>query len=307
MIPKKVFNILEKQQYRIVGNHSAVKTCFWTKKALTEGRLCYKRWYGIESHRCVQMTPSLPFCSHKCIFCWRLQDLTYIEEPKQPDDPIEIIEGCIKAQRKLLSGFKGNPKVPKKRFEEAMKPRHFAISLAGEPCYYPRLSDLTEELIKRKLTVFLVTNGTRPDRLKNLEVEPTNLYISLCAPDKEAYLRVNRPLIPDGWERLNESLELMKNFSCRTVIRLTLAKGLNMVKPEKYAKLIKKTNCDFVECKSYMHIGESQKRLSRDAMPSNQEINDFALRLSKLLSYNTIDNDPVSRVTLLAKKMIKID
>ena len=33
---------------------------------------CYKHtFYGIESHRCIETTPSLA-CANKCVFCWRL-------------------------------------------------------------------------------------------------------------------------------------------------------------------------------------------------------------------------------------------
>ena len=32
---------------------------------------CYKHaFYGIESHRCMEATPSLA-CANKCVFCWR--------------------------------------------------------------------------------------------------------------------------------------------------------------------------------------------------------------------------------------------
>lgn len=32
---------------------------------------CYKHtFYGIESHRCMETTPSLA-CANKCVFCWR--------------------------------------------------------------------------------------------------------------------------------------------------------------------------------------------------------------------------------------------
>jgi tRNA wybutosine-synthesizing protein 1 len=55
----KFENRFKEAGYRIVGRHSAVKVCHWTKSALKGGKACYKSWYGIESHRCIQMTPSL--------------------------------------------------------------------------------------------------------------------------------------------------------------------------------------------------------------------------------------------------------
>ena len=184
--------------YRIVGTHSAVSICHWTKESLRRDRVCYKeKWYGIKSHRCLELTPSLVWCTHKCQFCWRPLDFTKAGEPK-PDDPKEIIDGCIEQRRMLLTGFKGSEVVDKKKWEEAINPTSAAISLAGEPTMYSRIGDLIAEFKKRDMTTFLVINGTRPDRLKSLANEPTNLYISLCAPDKETYLKVNRPLISDG-------------------------------------------------------------------------------------------------------------
>jgi len=46
--------LLEKQQYRIYRDHSAVKMCHWLKESLIHGRSCYKQdFYGIRSHRCL--------------------------------------------------------------------------------------------------------------------------------------------------------------------------------------------------------------------------------------------------------------
>ena len=59
--------------YRIVGTHSGVKLCRWTKSMLRGRGGCYKHtFYGIESHRCMETTPSLA-CANKCVFCWRYE------------------------------------------------------------------------------------------------------------------------------------------------------------------------------------------------------------------------------------------
>lgn len=53
------------------GSHSGVKLCRWTKSMLRGRGGCYKHaFYGIESHRCMEATPSLA-CANKCVFCWR--------------------------------------------------------------------------------------------------------------------------------------------------------------------------------------------------------------------------------------------
>ncbi len=298
-IPEEAVKRFVNASYRIVGTHSAVSICHWTKESLRRDRVCYKeKWYGIESHRCLEMTPALVWCTHKCQFCWRPLQFTKTGEPK-PDEPTEIIDGCIEARRLLLTGFKGNEAVDKKKWEEAIKPTNAAISLAGEPTMYSRISDLIAEFKKRNMSTFLVTNGTRPDRLKSLEVEPTNLYISLCAPDKQTYLKVNRPLISNGWERLNESLELLKSFNCRTVLRLTLVKGLNLKSPEKYAELIKKADPDIVEPKGYSWVGESRKRIPEENVPTMEDIREFAKVLAKEAGYEIVDEDEPSKVFLL--------
>lgn len=47
------------------GSHSGVKLCRWTKSMLRGRGGCYKHsFYGIESHRCMEATPSLA-CANK--------------------------------------------------------------------------------------------------------------------------------------------------------------------------------------------------------------------------------------------------
>ncbi|MCD6313222.1 MAG: 4-demethylwyosine synthase TYW1 [Thaumarchaeota archaeon] len=296
---------LRKAGYRIVGRHSAVKICHWTKSVLRGGKNCYKGWYGIRSHRCLQMTPSLQYCNMMCLFCWRHHTINRVEGPAEEwDRPEEILDGLIKEQRQLLSGFKGNPIVDRRLFEEAMEPKHMAISLDGEPTLYPHLGDLIRLARSRGMTTFLVTNGTNPVRLRELVeegAEPTNLYISFYGPDPETHRKICRPLIADSWKRIVESLKLMRQYQVsRRVIRLIMIRGYTIHSPEKYAEMIKIAEPDFVECKGYMHVGESQKRLRRDAMPSMDEIRMFARKLASLLGYEYLAEDHASRVSLLA-------
>lgn len=294
---------LERAEFRLVGEHlhSAVKVCHWVKKSLLGQGFCYKqKFYGIQSHRCLQLTPSLPFCDHRCLFCWRDIDLTSPKWMGEVDEPADILDGAIAAHRLLISGFGGNRKVNGTKFREARDPKHCAISLAGEPTLYPKINALVEECQRRGLTSFLVTNGLHPDVLENL-AEPSQLYISLVAPDSDTYKRICRPFSQDGWERLNRSLEIMPSFKCRRVIRLTLVKGLNLKDPDGYAKLIRKTDADFVEAKAYMYVGYSRNRLTMANMPRHDEIKDFALELAGLVGYSVVDESEESRVVLLKK------
>ena len=48
MINKSKIKDLEKQGYRVVGRHSGIKVCLWTKKCLRDEDVCYKNtFYGI--------------------------------------------------------------------------------------------------------------------------------------------------------------------------------------------------------------------------------------------------------------------
>ena len=131
---KKLKEALEKQHYRIIGNHSAVQICRWAKKSLCDEGFCYKqKFYNISSHRCCQMSLTCEFCQNKCIHCWRAIELNLGNNMKgiKIDNPKEIIKGCIEAQRKLLIGFKGNKKINLKKYKEAQEPMNFAISLTA--------------------------------------------------------------------------------------------------------------------------------------------------------------------------------
>ncbi len=304
MVSGKKQKDLYRQGYRLVGRHSAVKACLWTKKSLKKEGDCYKqKFYDTITHRCVQMTPALENCTHRCIWCWRDIDFTKPEWKGPSEDPKLIVDGCIEKNCQYLLGFGGNKKTDKKKFSELKNPQQFAISLTGEPTMYPRLPELMLELKRRKINQFLVTNGTKPAMLKKLldkKAQPTQIYVTLPAPDKDTYHGCCRPLIKDGWSRIVKSLTLLKKFR-RSVIRLTLVKHRNMIKPELYAGLIQKAAPDYVECKAYMWVGFSQRRLKQENMPSHKEVKEFAKEICKHCKYQIKDEKKESRVVLLAR------
>jgi len=300
--------LLKTQRYHLVGAHSAVKRCRWLHESLVNARPCYKqRFYGIKSHRCVQMTPAVHYCNMHCRFCWRAHsgdkpDLKWKETPNTVwDEPEHIVEGCIRAQLKILSGYKGNPKTDRWKFREALKPGHAAISLNGEPTLYPHLSELIQLFHKKGFTTFLVSNGTIPEALAKLGDEPTQLYVSLCAYDEQSFLETCRPQFKGAWAKLNETLSLLPSFRCPTVLRLTLVRHLNLSHPELYARLVEKANPTYIEPKAYMHVGFSRLRLGFENMPNHFEIRNFAERLAKETGYNILDEAPDSRVVLLSR------
>ncbi|MEM0475183.1 MAG: 4-demethylwyosine synthase TYW1 [Candidatus Norongarragalinales archaeon] len=307
VVSEKDLQRLQRAGYAFIGDHkhSAVKTCTWTRNSLVGKGVCYKQaFYGISSHRCLQMTPSLSFCTHSCLFCWRDTRITFPEWRGGVDEPAQIIDECLAAQRKLLVGYKGNENADQKKVCEVFQPNQAAISLAGEPTLYPFLGDLVKEFRKRGFTTFLVTNGTNPAALERLADEkalPTQLYVSLCAPDEATYKKVNAPLIKDGWTRLNETLELFASLKTRRVVRLTLCRGLNLKDAVGYARLIEKTGAEFVEPKSYMAVGFSRARLGVDFMPRHEEIMSFARELAVESGYVLAGEQRASRVALLCR------
>ncbi|HDD04950.1 MAG TPA: 4-demethylwyosine synthase TYW1 [Candidatus Aenigmarchaeota archaeon] len=297
---KEVEMLLRKQHYGIVGENGAVKLCTWLKKSLHDKGFCYKqKFYGIQSHRCLQMTPVANLCNHNCLFCWRAMDYSR-SRVRKFDPPELIVEESIREQQRLLTGFKGDPTANQEKVKEAFEPKHAAISLLGEPTLYPYLKELIEGYHKRGMTTFVVTNGTKPEVIR--KIKPTQLYVTLPAPNERIYVELTRPLIPNGWEKLNETLELMPKIRTRKVMRLTLVKKFNMVEPERYAELLEVAEPHFVEAKAYMAVGFSVQRLGYDYMPTHEEILEFSRRIEENSDYKIIDEKRESRVVLLAKK-----
>ncbi len=300
---------LEKQHYRIVGQHSGVKLCHWLKETLIRGRTCYKNtFYGIDSHRCLQMTPTIDQCTQSCLFCWRFQGFSETRL-HEVDDPEFIIEESIKAQRVLLTGFKGDPRVKREMWEEAQDPKHVAISLTGEPTLYPRLGELIEAAHKRGMSTFLVTNGTTPKVLENLDPLPSQLYVTVASPNEEIHRKLEVPLIPKAWENIMKTLELLPSLDTRKVIRHTLVKGWNLGWVDEYAKLDNIASPDFIEPKGYVFVGASRQRMTIDNMPSHQEIREFAAALSERTGYEILRERSDSRVLVMGhdKKELKLE
>jgi tRNA wybutosine-synthesizing protein 1 len=297
----------EKAGYKLVGKnkHSAVQLCRWTKSKIKGERNCYKSVYGIKSHRCIQITPTIDFCDFSCTFCWRKFGKDRFKSENKWDSPKEIVDGVIEAQRKLISGFGGNKEVTKQNFAEANDPHHVAISLDGEPTLYPYIADLIKEIKSRNMTVFIVTNATMPNRVKELldkDAEPDNLSISVYATNKEDYKKVTNSFIEDEFEKVKQTLDLMKFFkTARTIMRTTLVKGLNDHNAEEFADLINKYQPKFVQLKGYSWLGESKKRLKLSNMPTMKEIDEYGDIISNKTGYIAKLKDKVSRVIIFVK------
>ena len=315
LMNKKLKETLKKQHYGIVGKHSLVDICEWTKNSLRNKGECYKqKFYGIKSHECCEISPSV-FCQNKCVHCWRAIELSENKKIKlkECDNPSYLIEGFIKERAKLLMGFNGNPITDKNKFREALEPSHFAISLIGEPTLYPKLGEMIKEIRKRKKTSFIVTNGLQPNVLKKLDEKktlPTQLYLSMNAGNKGLYEKWHRSYEKNAWRKYNETISLFPKLKTRKVIRMTLVKGMNMGNRDvkEFAVLIKRASPDFVEVKSYMSVGFARYRIGYDKMPSHAEIRRFAKLLASELdnNYRVLGEHITSRIVLIGKSKKKM-
>ena len=94
---------LQKQGYKIIGSHSGVKLCRWTKSMLRGRGGCYKHtFYGIASHRCMEMTPSMA-CANKCVFCWRHHKNPVAREWRWiTDQPDFILDQAISKHQQMI-------------------------------------------------------------------------------------------------------------------------------------------------------------------------------------------------------------
>ncbi|KAK5103326.1 Fe-S oxidoreductase [Lithohypha guttulata] len=291
MVPKEspTYAALTKQGYTIIGTHSGVKICRWTKSALRGRGSCYKNsFYGIASHLCMETTPSLS-CSNKCVFCWRHGTNPVSTTWRwQVDDPQVIFDGAKAGHYKKIKMMRGVPGVRAERFEEAMKIRHCALSLVGEPIFYPHINEFVDLLHGERISSFLVCNAQHPDQLQNLK-RVTQLYVSIDASNKDSLRKIDRPLHRDFWERFQSCLDILrtKRFVQRTVFRLTLVKGFNVDdEVEGYADLIEKALPCFVEIKGVTYCGTTSAAgagLTMQNVPFYEEVVEFVTSLNVAL------------------------
>ena len=300
MLTQKQKKQLQKADYKLVGEHAAVKLCHWLKESIktSEKRFCYKeKFYGIKSHRCLQIAPCLPICNLRCSHCWR--DHSYFQKKWEGEilKPKELVDKCIQAQKELLTGLGGVPH-SEEHLKEAKEPNQVALSLDGEPMMYPYIGELIEEFNNRNFTTFLVTNGTFPDKIKSLKVLPSNFYISLTSYNKEMFKEIQGGS-EELWNKLIKTLEMFPEFKTTKVIRMTMIKGINTENLEKFVPLILKAKPNFIEVKSYMPLGGSRERLGPKYMLSHEEVREISEKLAKLTGYKIKDEQKESRVVLL--------
>lgn len=320
MVPKSspTYAALTKQGYSIVGSHSGVKICRWTKSALRGRGSCYKfSFYGINSHQCMESTPSLS-CSNKCVFCWRHGTNPVGTTWRWVVDPPQLIfDGVKENHYKKIKMMRGVPGVRAERFAEAMRIRHCALSLVGEPIFYPHINEFLGMLHSERISSFLVCNAQHPDQLAALN-HVTQLYVSIDASNRESLRRIDRPLHRDFWERFQRCLDILRErrFRQRTVFRLTLVKGFNVEdEAEGYADLVEKGLPCFVEVKGVTYCGTStagSAGLTMANVPFYQEVCDFVVALEAALrrrglAYGIAAEHAHSCCILLASERFRVD
>lgn len=288
MVPKTspTYAALTKQGYSIVGSHSGVKICRWTKSALRGRGSCYKySFYGIRSHLCMEATPSLS-CSNKCIFCWRHGTNPVGTTWRwKVDEPELIFNGVKEGHYKKIKMLRGVPGVRAERFAEAMRIRHCALSLVGEPIFYPHINRFLEMLHNERISSFLVCNAQHPDQLEALH-RVTQLYVSIDASNRESLRKIDRPLHRDFWERFQRCLDILreKRSYQRTVFRLTLVNGFNVDdEVQGYANLVEKALPGLVEIKGVTFCGTSTSAgagLTMKNVPFYEEVAAFCVALN---------------------------
>lgn len=292
MVPKTspTYTALTKQGYQIVGSHSGVKICRWTKSALRGRGSCYKySFYGIRSHLCMETTPSLS-CSNKCVFCWRHGTNPVGTTWRWKVDPPDLVFAGVKeGHYKKIKMMRGVPGVRAERFQEAMRIRHCALSLVGEPIFYPHINEFLGMLHAERISSFLVCNAQHPEQLAALD-HVTQLYVSIDASNKDQLRKIDRPLHRDFWERFQRCLDILreKRHMQRTVFRLTLVKGFNIDDEAKgYADLVERALPGFVEVKGVTYCGTSTSSsagLSMTNVPFYEEVCTFVEALVRELN-----------------------
>ncbi|KAI6649761.1 S-adenosyl-L-methionine-dependent tRNA 4-demethylwyosine synthase-like [Oopsacas minuta] len=300
---------LTKQGYKLVGTHSGVKLCRWTKSMLRGRGGCYKHtFYGIESHRCMETTPSLA-CANKCVFCWRHHTNPVGTEWKWLMDPPDlVIDGAIENHHKLINQYKGVPGVKSDRLAEAMAIRHCALSLVGEPIMYPEINAFIGMLHERRISSFLVTNAQFPELIHNL-TPVTQLYVSVDAASEGSLKLIDRPLFRDFWPRFVDSLRALSDKGQRTVYRLTLVKEWNSEEIQGYAKLVSLGKPDFIEIKGVTFCGNSDaSSLTMKNVPWHEEVIGFSRLLAEYLpDYDLACEHEHSNCILIAHRKFFID
>lgn len=302
---------LTKQGYQLLGSHSGVKLCRWTKSMLRGRGGCYKHtFYNISSYQCMEMTPSLA-CANKCVFCWRHHTnpvaKTFIWKHDAPDF---LVESALAGHRGMIKQMKGVPGVQPDRYTEAMNVKHCALSLVGEPIMYPEICQFVNLLHQKHISTFMVTNAQFPDKIKQL-APVTQLYVSIDAATKEELRKIDRPIFDDFWERMLDCIKEIGLKYQRTVFRLTLVNEYNVSSLSEWAQLVHLGKPDFIEVKGVTFCGASDASdLTMKNVPFHFEVVKFCEQLCEAIGggkYEIACEHEHSCCMLIARKEFRVN
>ncbi len=389
-IPRSVIENYVRTSYRVVGKHkhSSIKPCYWLEQKLQTGRMnrnCYKGYWGINSEQCIQNTPSFPFCTHNCIFCWRDTSCSLGSEfTVTSDEPDYLVNELIRHQvnliqhhyplkksienyhicleildfyhnnnekgsfsseklsshisttskgalnkailllkncdvlktddllsyylseqsvellndgygsDKLMDQLVTNEEDIKQAYNRALHPNHAAISLDGEPTLYPHIGEFVDTFRKKKFTTFIVTNGTTPEVISELQETnslPSILYVTLPPPSISDYKHIHRPKIKDAWEKIHTTLKMLKDLKTRTVLRITAVNHLNIQDKlvDGYVSKIEEIQPNFIDIKGFTLEGASMS--ISDRLDSDQPGSYYFPEFSELMHFANLVSD----------------
>ncbi|KAF3847345.1 hypothetical protein F7725_020373 [Dissostichus mawsoni] len=307
MITPALREALTKQGYKLIGSHSGVKLCRWTKSMLRGRGGCYKHtFYGIESHRCMETTPSLA-CANKCVFCWRHNTNPVGTEWRWKMDPAEkILEDALEKHQTMIRQFRGVPGVKPERYEEGLAVKHCALSLVGEPIMYPEINTFIRLLHTHHISSFLVTNAQFPEEIRSL-VPVTQLYVSVDASTKDSLKRIDRPLFKDFWPRFLDSLRALGEKT-EDGVQADAVKAWNVEEMQAYSEL-SLGQPDFIEVKGVTYCGDSPaSTLTMANVPWHQEVVTFVQELADMLpQYEIACEHEHSNCLLIAHTKFKVE
>ncbi|KAM7398918.1 hypothetical protein PAMP_018222 [Pampus punctatissimus] len=259
MITPSLREALTKQGYKLIGSHSGVKLCRWTKF------VC-----------CSPFLLSVPTTRHHTNpvgteWRWKM-------------DPAEkILQDSLEKHQNMIRQFRGVPGVKPERYKEGLAVKHCALSLVGEPIMYPEINAFVRLLHSHHISSFLVTNAQFPNEIRSL-VPVTQLYVSVDASTKDSLKKIDRPLFKDFWTRFLDSLKALGEKRQRTVYRLTLVKAWNVEEMQAYSELIALGQPDFIEVKGVTYCGDSSaSSLTMANVPWHQEVVAFVQQLADML------------------------
>ena len=140
----------------------------------------------------------------------------------------EIVEGCFKAQEKILTGYGQSEnklaKIP--RSTDAQTGCH---KLNGRTDALRAARRTNSNVSPKRLNYFSCLQRHVPAKAFKTKPRTHQLYISTMRT-KRASVQASLPTrFPGAWEKLNETLGLLPNFVCPTVARMTLVKEHNLL------------------------------------------------------------------------------